>query len=110
MKRFKLYWSPSGLHFQTVEARTERAACRKADQPYRKYLGEIYAVEVDSKEDVAYTINHAQTNDPNIVAGRIDQILDSVVGSGPDRLHGTPTIPDQPEDAGRHTNGGVQRQ
>jgi hypothetical protein len=45
---FDLYWSPTGQKIATVRARTKRAAVRKAPKPYRKYLGEIYAVEVAS--------------------------------------------------------------
>lgn len=41
-----LYWAPEGRKIATVQARTARAAKRKAPQPYRKFLGEIYAVEV----------------------------------------------------------------
>jgi len=43
MNTYKLYWAPEGKHVATVKARTESAARRKAPQPYRKYLGEIYA-------------------------------------------------------------------
>lgn len=44
--RWKLYWSPTGEPIAVVEARDHRAAVRKAPKPYRKYLGEIYAVEL----------------------------------------------------------------
>lgn len=46
MKTFALYWSPTGAHIATVQARMMREAIRKAPMPYRKYLGEIYATEV----------------------------------------------------------------
>lgn len=46
MKTFELYWSPEGKLIATVKAKDARAAIRKAPQPYRKYLGEIYAKEV----------------------------------------------------------------
>lgn len=46
MKTFNLFWSPTGQLLATVQARTMRAAIRKAPMPYRKYLGGIYAVEV----------------------------------------------------------------
>ena len=46
MNTYRLYWSPTGQHISTVTAKTQRAAIRKAPQPYRRYLGEIYAVEV----------------------------------------------------------------
>ena len=46
MKTYDLFWSPEGRKIATVQARTMRAAIRKAPMPYRRYLGEIYAVEV----------------------------------------------------------------
>jgi hypothetical protein len=46
MKTYDLYWSPTGQLIATVAAKTMRAAIRKAPQPYRRYLGEIYAVAV----------------------------------------------------------------
>lgn len=45
LKTWILYWSPEGRPIATVTARTERAAIRKAPQPYRRDLGEIYAVQ-----------------------------------------------------------------
>jgi len=44
MKTYTLMWSPDGRPIATVRARTARAAIRKAPYPYRRYLGEIYAV------------------------------------------------------------------
>lgn len=46
MKTYNLFWAPEGKQIATVQARTMRAAIRKAPMPYRRYLGEIYAVEV----------------------------------------------------------------
>ncbi len=46
MKTWTLFWSPEGRAIATVQAKTARAAIRKAPLPYRKYLGEIYALEV----------------------------------------------------------------
>ncbi len=46
LKTFELYWSPEGKCIATVQAKTARAAIRKAPKPYRKFLGEIYAKEV----------------------------------------------------------------
>ena len=46
MKTYDVYWAPEGRVIATVTARNERAAIRKAPQPYRKYLGEMYAQEV----------------------------------------------------------------
>lgn len=45
MNTYKLFWSPTAQYIATVKAKTARAAIRKAPQPYRKYLGEIYAVQ-----------------------------------------------------------------
>jgi len=52
MNTFDLYWAPMGKKFATVEAKTERAAIRKAPLPFRRYLGEIYAVK-RAKEQAA---------------------------------------------------------
>lgn len=42
---WSLYWSPEGRKIAVnISAPTARAAIRKAPQPYKKYLGEIYAV------------------------------------------------------------------
>jgi hypothetical protein len=41
MQRWRLYWAPTAEFIGTVEARTIKAARRKAPRPYRKYLGEI---------------------------------------------------------------------
>lgn len=46
LKSWDVYWSPEGRKIATVEARTARAAIRKAPYPYRRYLGELYANEV----------------------------------------------------------------
>lgn len=48
LKSWKLYWAPEGRCLGVVLARTAREAIRKAEQPYRKYLGEIYAEEFNS--------------------------------------------------------------
>ena len=42
-KSYRLLWSPTAQVIATVQATTKRAAIRKAPQPYRRYLGEIYA-------------------------------------------------------------------
>ena len=47
--QWKVFWSPEGRCIATVEAKTARAAKRKAPMPYRKYLGEIY-VEADRQD------------------------------------------------------------
>lgn len=47
---FDIYWSPEGRKIITVTAINERAAIRKAPMPYRKYLGEMYAVKISSVE------------------------------------------------------------
>ncbi len=46
MKTYDLVWTPEGRKIATVEALTARAAIKKAPMPYRRYLGEICAVEV----------------------------------------------------------------
>ena len=45
MKTWTLYWSPEGRAIAVVQAKTARAAKRKAPMPYKKFLGEIYAEE-----------------------------------------------------------------
>jgi hypothetical protein len=45
-KWFDLYWSLTHRHIDRVKAKTASEAKRKAPQPYRKYLGEIYVVEM----------------------------------------------------------------
>ncbi len=45
MNTYTLVWSPTGQTIGTVAARTPRAAIRKAPAPYRRFLGEIYAVQ-----------------------------------------------------------------
>ena len=44
-KLWSLYWSPEGRKIAVnISAESASAAIRKAPQPYKKYLGEIYAV------------------------------------------------------------------
>lgn len=43
MKTFRLIWGPTAECIGTVEARTGRAAIRKAPLPWRRFLGEIRA-------------------------------------------------------------------
>lgn len=45
-KTWTLYWAPEGRPIGVVQARTAQQAVRRAPLPYRRYLGEIYAVEV----------------------------------------------------------------
>ncbi len=47
MRTWDLYWSPEGKQIDTVQARTYKAALRKAPMPYRRFLGEIYAITTD---------------------------------------------------------------
>ena len=43
-KLWSLYWSPEGRKIAVnIEATTAQKAIRKAPQPFKKYLGEIYA-------------------------------------------------------------------
>lgn len=46
MKKWKLFWAPEGKQIAVVEAEDESVAKKKAPQPYRKYLGEIWAEEI----------------------------------------------------------------
>jgi len=46
MTNWNLFWAPTGQCISTVKAKTARAAIRKAKLPWRRFLGEIYAVEV----------------------------------------------------------------
>ena len=46
MKQWHVIWAPEGRVIALVLAKTARAAIRKAPLPYRRYLGELYAVEV----------------------------------------------------------------
>lgn len=46
VRGWDVYWSPEGRKIATVQAKTEREAIRKAPMPYRRYLGEMYAQEV----------------------------------------------------------------
>ncbi len=41
---WRIVWSPEGRTIATVQAKTARAAIRKAPMPYRKYKGEMYAL------------------------------------------------------------------
>jgi hypothetical protein len=49
MQKWNLFWSPEGRQIATVEAATMRAAIRRAPQPYRRYLGEIYAERLEDQ-------------------------------------------------------------
>lgn len=61
IKTWQLVWSPEGRIIATVLARTRRAAVRKAPSPYRRYLGEIYALSCDlHTPNVANTQENAQ--------------------------------------------------
>jgi hypothetical protein len=46
MTTFDIYWAPEGRRIATVEANGIARAKRMAPQPYRKYLGELYVLEV----------------------------------------------------------------
>lgn len=43
MHTYILFWAPTGQRIGEVQARTARAAIRKAPMPYRRFLGEIRA-------------------------------------------------------------------
>jgi hypothetical protein len=53
MYTWRLVWSPTGQHIGDVQAKTARAAVRKAPRPYSKYKGEIYAEKIGSNPGVA---------------------------------------------------------
>lgn len=56
-QKFDLYWAPVGGRIAVaVEARSPRAAIRKAPKPYRKYLGEIYAQPTEHKRHGSSTM------------------------------------------------------
>lgn len=44
---YTLYWSPEGRPIATVRADCGWSARRKAPQPYRRYIGEVYSVRHD---------------------------------------------------------------
>jgi hypothetical protein len=47
MRTWNIYWAPEGrIIAHNVKAKSAYLAIRKAPKPYRKYLGEMYAVEV----------------------------------------------------------------
>lgn len=48
---WRVYWAPEGRCIATVAARDAKAAIRKAPYPYRKYLGELYAEQVNPPTD-----------------------------------------------------------
>lgn len=70
---YGVYWSPEGKKIATVQARTERAARRKAPRPYRKYLGEVYAV----KENAGRRAGCALHNPRVKIYGRVHHIVAS---------------------------------
>jgi hypothetical protein len=43
---FDIYWSPEGRCIATVEATGYDRARRMTPQPYRKYMGEVYVLQV----------------------------------------------------------------
>ena len=49
MTTYQLFWASEERCIAVVQARSPAAAIRKAPMPYRKYLGEIYALEVEAK-------------------------------------------------------------
>jgi hypothetical protein len=51
MKTFQLFWSPEGRCIATVQAETGWQARKLAPLPYRQYIAEIYAVQIDPKPE-----------------------------------------------------------
>lgn len=47
MKIYQLIWAPEGRVVAIVRAKTRRTAIRQAPYPFRRFLGEIYAIELD---------------------------------------------------------------
>jgi hypothetical protein len=45
IKLFTLYWAPEGRPIAYVRASTMRLAIRRAPMPYRRFKGEIYAID-----------------------------------------------------------------
>jgi hypothetical protein len=43
-RQWTVYWAPEGRAIAKVTARTEHEAIRKAPLPYRRKLGELYAL------------------------------------------------------------------
>ena len=50
LKTYLLRWAPTAEKIAVVRAGSRREAIRKAPQPYRQYLGEIYAEQSDAEE------------------------------------------------------------
>lgn len=51
MKQWIVYWAPEGRPIATVVAKTAKSAKRKAPLPYRRYLGELYVIEVTQESE-----------------------------------------------------------
>jgi hypothetical protein len=54
LKTWRLVWSPEGRTFDTVYAVDRVGAMKQVRQPYRKYIGEVYAEEIEPE--------HAETS------------------------------------------------
>lgn len=46
LKLFRLVWSPEGKEIDRVKARTIAEAKKQTPMPYRRFMGEVYAEEV----------------------------------------------------------------
>lgn len=75
MQKWNLFWSPEGRQIATVEATSSRAAKRKAPQPYRQYLGEMYAVPIESQIGEDMTPLHRGTTITDL-----EKIVDNALG------------------------------
>lgn len=78
-----IYWSPEGRKIATVEAITARQAIRMAPQPYRKYLGEMYAVEHGAVErylELSNLIDRELISIENGATPQIDERGNTLVG------------------------------
>lgn len=49
MKKWNLVWSPEGRVIATVYGMNGKAALAQVPGPWRKYKGEVYALEAEEK-------------------------------------------------------------
>ena len=75
-KTFDVFWGPTGQKIATVQATTAKAAKRKAPQPYRKYLGEIYVEQVGGSSS---NPNWKQRAKQVLLSGKTDSLGLSVM-------------------------------
>ena len=49
LQTYRLRWAPTAQVIAVVKANSARGAVKKAPPPYRKYLGEVYAEQIEDK-------------------------------------------------------------